>query len=207
MVTLAENLAKRRAVAVMVIIAINVAVWVAMEATGGSSNLDNLIRFGAKYNDLIRQGQYWRLLTSCFLHIGFAHLFFNTLALWTFGGDLEKVYGPAKFVAIYLLSGIGGAAASYQFSTQTSAGASGAIFGLIGLSLVFGIRHRAIIPPRYKSRFGTGVIPLILYNMMIGFRPGSHIDNSAHLGGLACGVILALIVPVDVERSDEPPAS
>ena len=208
MTAMAEQLKLRKAAAVTVIIGLNVAVYLAQEVTGGSSSISNLIRFGANSHELVAQGEYWRLLTSVFLHIGFAHLLFNTLALWTFGSDLEKLYGTGKFVAIYLLCGIGGSAASFQFSQiGVSAGASGAIFGLVGLSLVFGIRYRGTIPPRYKSRFGTGVLPVILYNIMFGFRPGSHIDNFAHLGGLACGILLGLVIPPQITNSDDPPVS
>jgi rhomboid protease GluP len=207
MAAFVERVTRRKAPAVITIIVLNVAVLIAMEATGGASNLDNLIRFGAKVNGLITQGQYWRLLTSVFIHVGFMHLFFNALALWMFGVTLEKVYGTGKFLLIYLLSGVGGSAASFLLSTQISVGASGAIFGLIGLALVFGIRHRAIIPPRFRSRFGTGVLPLILYNILYGLRPDSHIDNFAHLGGLVAGVILGLVIPADVESSNEPPVA
>ena len=199
-----ERLLHRRSAVVFVILAINALVFIALEATGGSANRDNLIRFGAKYNELIARGEYWRLVTSIFLHIGFAHLLFNSLALYTFGTDLEKIYGAGKFSFIYLAAGIVGSLASYQFSASISAGASGAIFGLIGLSLVFGFRYRPVIPPRLKSRFGAGVMPVILYNVLYGLRPGSHIDNFAHLGGLAAGIVLGLIVPASLGATDDP---
>jgi rhomboid protease GluP len=204
MQALLEIMSRRRAVAVSVILLLNIAVFVALEATGGSSSRDNLIRFGAKYNDLILQGEYWRLVTCLFLHIGFAHLLFNSLALWSFGRDLEKLYGSGKFVVIYLLAGIAGSFASYRFSPDVSAGASGAIFGLIGLSLVFGFRYRSAIPPRLKSRFGSGVVPVIVYNILFGLRPNSHIDNFAHMGGLAAGILLGLVIPAGLESSDDP---
>jgi len=200
MAVLSDILGQRRAILVIVILALNILTYLAMSVTGGSANLDNLIRFGAKYNPLIAQGEYWRLVTCVFLHIGFAHLLFNSLALHTFGRDLEKLYGAGRFAFLYLASGIAGSAASYAFSDKVSAGASGAIFGLVGLALVFGLRYRSAIPPQLKSRFGTGVLPVLLYNVIFGLSRAGYIDNFAHLGGLAAGILLGLIVPADLEQ-------
>ena len=89
-----------------VLLAINVLVFLAMTVAGGSTNTAVLIRFGAKANALIAQGQVWRFLTSIFLHIGPMHLFFNSYALFIFGVEVERVYGSARFLAIYLLAGL-----------------------------------------------------------------------------------------------------
>lgn len=202
MSALVHALHDRRSIAVAVILGINILVFIAMELTGGSTSLSNLIRFGAKENSLIAGGEYWRLFTSMFLHIGFIHILFNSLALWTFGRDLERVYGAGRFLVLYLIPGIAGAFASYRFSPYVSAGASGAIFGLIGVSLVFGFKYRSAIPPQLRSRFGTGVIPVIAYNVLYGLRPGSHIDNFAHLGGLVAGIVLALVIPAAFDIED-----
>ena len=202
MSALVTALRDRKSAAVAIIIAVNVAVLILMEVTGGSTSIDNLIRFGAKENSLIAAGQYWRLLTSMFLHIGFAHILFNSLALWMFGRDLERIYGTGRFLLLYLLSGLAGSYAGYRFSPYISAGASGAIFGLIGVSLVFGFKYRSAIPAQLRSRFGTGVVPVIAYNVLFGLRPGSHIDNFAHLGGLAAGIILALVIPAGFDIED-----
>jgi rhomboid protease GluP len=202
MSALVTALRDRRSIAVAIIIAVNVAVLILMEVTGGSTNLSNLIRFGAKDNDLIAAGQYWRLFTSMFLHIGFIHLLFNSLALWTFGRDLERIYGTGRFLLLYLLPGLAGSFASYRFSPYVSAGASGAIFGLVGVSLVFGFKYRSAIPAQLRSRFGSGVIPVIAYNVLYGLRPASHIDNFAHLGGLVAGIVLALVLPAAFDIED-----
>jgi rhomboid protease GluP len=204
MAALVESLAHRRSVAVLVILVINILVLVAMELSGGSTKLTVLTNFGAKVNSLIDAGQVWRLVTCTFLHIGFLHLLFNSLALWSFGRDLEKLYGTVKFVLIYLVSGIAGSGASYLLAPRAvSAGASGAIFGLIGLSLVFGYRYRSSIPPQLKSRFGSGILPLLFYNVMLGIRPRSGIDIYAHLGGLAAGIILGFIVPASIRPGED----
>jgi rhomboid protease GluP len=192
-------LGRRKAIVVLVILGLNLLAFLALELLGGSHSRLNLVRFGAKVNELIAAGEYWRLATSVFLHLGFAHLLFNGLALWTFGSDLEKLYGPGRFAVIYLVSGIAGSYASYQFSPAISVGASGAVFGLIGASLAFGLRNRSAIPVRVRSRFGTGVLPALLYNLLYGLRPGSMIDNYAHIGGLLAGVVLALIIPPDLD--------
>ena len=202
MSALVSALKSRKSVAVLVILGINIAVFAALELTGGSTSIDNLVRFGAKDNGLIAAGQYWRLFTSMFLHIGFAHILFNSLALWTFGRDLERIYGTGRFVAIYVVTGVVASLASYRFSPYVSAGASGAIFGLVGVSLVFGFRYRSAIPRQLRSRFGTGVIPVIAYNFLYGLHPDSHIDNFAHLGGLAAGIVLALVIPAGFDIED-----
>jgi rhomboid protease GluP len=202
MSALVAALRSRKSVAVLLILGLNIAVFAALSLTGGSTSISNLIRFGAKDNSLIAEGQYWRLLTSMFLHIGVAHILFNSLALWMFGRDLERIYGTGRFIAMYIVTGIVGSLASYRFSPSISAGASGAIFGLIGVSLVFGFKYRSAIPAQLRSRFGTGVIPVIAYNVLYGLRPGSHIDNFAHLGGLAAGIILALVIPAGFDIED-----
>src|ERR1051326_2699768 len=99
------------------------------------------------------------------------------------------------FVILYLLTGIAGVYGSYVYHPNTiSAGASGAIFGLFGVLLVFGIRYRSAIPPFFKRAVGTGVLPVIVINLVIGFSiPG--IDNSAHLSGLLAGAVLAAVIP------------
>jgi len=199
-----ESLSRRRAIAVVVILIVNILVLVAMMVTDPKLSIETLKHFGAKANDEIAQGQVWRLVTCIFLHIGFLHLLFNSLALWSFGRDLEKLYGSGKFVLIYLLSGIAGSGASYFLAPHAvSAGASGAIFGLIGLSLVFGYRYRTAIPPQLKSRFGSGVLPVILYNMLIGLRPGSGIDVGAHVGGLVAGILLGFVIPASIRPGED----
>lgn len=154
-----------------------------------------LVALGAKQNSLIDQGQYWRFVTSMFLHIGFIHLFFNNYALWIIGQEIERLYGSARFVFIYLLTGLAGSVASYFYNPEaTSAGASGAIFGLFGLLATFAFRYRKEIPHIISSQIKRQVIPLIAINLGIGLFI-KMIDDSAHIGGLLTGVLLGLIVP------------
>ena len=130
------------------LLAINVLVFLAMTALGGSENVGILILFGAKYNPAIVAGQYWRLLTACFVHIGLIHLLFNSYALYSFGREVERRYGRTRFLALYLLSGVAGSTASFVGSPRLAAGASGAIFGLLGATIAYFAT--------YREQFGAG---------------------------------------------------
>lgn len=108
-----------------------------MPALLGGADGSTLILFGAKSNLGIKQGEFWRLLTPLFLHIGITHLLFNQYALFSFGKEVESLFGTARFAIIYLLSGLFGSLASFAFVPAISAGASGAIFGIIGTLAAF----------------------------------------------------------------------
>jgi membrane associated rhomboid family serine protease len=171
---------------------------------------DILLRFGAKLNVLIDQEkQWWRFVTPVFEHVGLIHLLFNMYGLWVLGPYVERLYGSAKFVVFWVVTGVAGVVASYltlrpelshgwllsrifKSADMPSAGASGALFGLIGVLFVFGIKYRHELPEGFKRAFGTGMLPTILLNLIIGFSV-SFIDNSAHLGGLIAGAALALV--------------
>jgi len=133
-------------------------------------------------------------------------------SLWMVGPYVEKLYGSAKFVVFWVVTGICGVVASYLtvvdsetslgslgrflFKTQDvpSAGASGALFGLVGVLFVFGIKFRHELPEGFKRAFGTGMLPIILINLFIGYLGRGSIDNAAHLGGLLSGAALAVVV-------------
>jgi membrane associated rhomboid family serine protease len=185
----------RRATYTYVFFGLNIAVFLLMAFAGGSTNEQTLMAFGVKANSAIAQGQWWRFVTPVFIHIGWLHIIFNSYALWIVGPQVEKLYGSARFVILYVITGVAGVLGSYLFHPfSISAGASGAIFGLFGVLLVFGIRYRESIPPFFKRAVGTGVLPVIFINLFIGFTiPG--IDNSAHIGGLLAGAVLAAVVP------------
>jgi membrane associated rhomboid family serine protease len=179
---------------------INVGVFVLMWLAGGMGTMwadqEVLTGFGAKDNQLIlQQHQYWRLVTSMFLHIGFLHIFFNNYALWIVGQEIERLYGSARFVFLYLATGVAGSLASFLFNPHaTSAGASGALFGLFGVLGVFAFRYRREIPEAIAREIKRRVLPLILINLVIGFSVNG-IDNSAHIGGLLTGAALCMVVP------------
>jgi membrane associated rhomboid family serine protease len=185
----------RRPTFTYVFFGLNIAIFVLMSLAGGSGNELTLMAFGVKSNPEIAQGQWWRFVTPIFIHIGLLHLFFNSYALWIVGPQVEKLYGGARFVILYVLTGVAGVCGSYYYHPFTvSAGASGAIFGLFGVLLVFGIRYRSAVPPLFKRAVGTGVVPVIVINLIIGFTIPA-IDNSAHISGLLAGAALAALVP------------
>ena len=178
-----------------------------------------LIPFGAKLNYFIQVNhQWWRFVTPMFLHVNLLHLMVNMYSLWIVGPYVEKLYGSAKFVVFWVLTGVAGVVASYltvrpgmsvgpvaRFIFKTaddpSAGASGALFGLVGVLFVFGIKFRRELPEGFKRAFGTGMLPIILINLFIGYLGRGFIDNAAHLGGLLSGALLALVV--DYRRPGE----
>lgn len=169
--------------------------------------------YGAKLNYLINAPNYqwWRFITPMFVHINLPHILVNMYSLWIVGPYVEKLYGSAKFVVFWVLTGIAGVVASYltvrpNLATSSlgrflfksvdmpSAGASGALFGLVGVLFVFGIKFRRELPEGFKRAFGTGMIPIIVINLLIGFIGRGFIDNAAHLGGLLSGAALAAVV-------------
>ena len=172
-----------------------------------------LIAYGAKLNSLIHSPyrEWWRFVTPMFVHINVMHLLVNMYSLWIIGPYVEKLYGSAKFVVIWVLTGIAGVLASYLtlhpslattslgrflFKSQDvpSAGASGALFGLVGVLFIFGIKYRHELPGGFKRVFGTGMIPVIAINLFIGYLGRGFIDNAAHLGGLISGAALAGVI-------------
>ena len=148
-----------------------------------------LIAFGAKVNSLIQNGEVWRFLTSTFIHIGIIHLAFNLYALRALGPLTEESLGHRQFFVIYILSGLGGSISSYIFSTALSAGASGAIFGLLGALLYYSYKRPAL----WKTGLGMNLVVVILVNFGFGLiQPG--IDNFAHLGGFIIGTLSCILL-------------
>jgi rhomboid protease GluP len=134
-------------------------------------------------------GEWWRFITPVFLHIGFMHLAMNTLALYFLGMEVERIFGNLRFLVIYLFAGVTGFIASFIFSANLSAGASGAIFGCFGALLYFGVIH----PKLFFRTMGLNLIVVLGINLMIGFS-ASGIDNAGHLGGLVGGFLAAGVV-------------
>lgn len=168
-----------------IIIFINLFIFLLMTLAGGSTNANVLIFFGAKVNPLIDLGQYWRLLTANFIHIGFTHLLFNTYALFVLGKYSESIFGHAKLVFMYLFCGLTGSTLSYLLSPSLSAGASGAIFGLLGAIIVYGWNNRFL----RRSGLITNFLIILGINLVFGMvMPG--IDNFGHMGGLLGGLFL-----------------
>lgn len=160
--------------------------------TRGSTDIETLLKYGANNAYLTKSGEYYRLLSSMFIHIGLLHLLFNMYALYIVGPQVESFYGKFKYFLIYILSGVSGSILSITFSSNTvSAGASGAIFGLMGALLYFGFFYRNYLGSVIKSQ----IVPIIILNLVIGFST-SGIDNAAHIGGLIGGILTSLALGV-----------
>ena len=178
--------AGRRPVVTWSLVAANVVMWLATTVAVGSDETEVLIEFGALFGPLIAEGQYWRLFTATFLHVGFLHLAFNGFALFIFGPLVERAYGHIMFLAIYVLSGLAGSVTSYVFnSISIGVGASGAVFGVLGALAAFFLVHRRTFGS-IAQRNLTGLLFLAGANLFYGLlTPG--IDNWAHMGGFAAG--------------------
>lgn len=168
-------------------------VFLAMEASGGSKSFPVLFRFGALMHEEIAAGQWWRLVTPIFLHIGAMHLAFNGFALYQLGPVCEYLFGRPRFLAIFLLAGLGGTLCSYTFGHAMSAGASGAIFGLAGLLVTMALTKHAHLHPQARRSLLVGIGPMIGFNLIYGFTM-EGIDNYGHLGGLLIGGMLGILV-------------
>ncbi|PON73674.1 Peptidase S54, rhomboid [Parasponia andersonii] len=171
------------------LLALNVVIYIAQIATKGK-----LLSWGAKVNDLVDEGQLWRLVTSSFLHANVGHLLVNCYSLNSVGPSVEKISGPGRYLAIYFASAIASSAMSYLFSSDPSVGASGAIFGLVGSFAVFIMRHRGQVGG------GKGelmhIMNVIAINMAIGLV-SERIDNWGHLGGLLGGAAASWLLGPD----------
>jgi rhomboid protease GluP len=166
-------------------------VFLAETVFGGSTSTSTLRTFGAQVNSLVAAGAYWRLLAAMFLHIGLMHVAFNGWALFSIGRDVEAFYGPARFTALFLITGLAGNVAYYLLGPDVlSAGASGAIFGLIGAEAAFFVRNRPLFGKFGRERL-INLLVMIGINLVFGFTV-QGVNNIAHLGGLLSGFLLSL---------------
>ncbi|MEU8507299.1 rhomboid family intramembrane serine protease [Streptomyces brevispora] len=172
-----------------ILLGINVAVFVAVLAKGAL--VDDLVLLGrarfSEYGPLegVAEGQWYRLVTSMFLHQEEWHIAFNMLGLWWLGGPLEAALGRARYITLYMLSGLAGSALTYWLAepNQPSLGASGAIFGLLGATAVLMRRLNYDMRP---------VFALLAINLVITFNPWGGIAWQAHVGGLIAGTLIAI---------------
>ncbi len=173
------------------VLAINVLVWGVSSLAGARSDTRALLDFGAMFGPLIADGQYWRLFTAMFVHVGLWHIFFNSFALLIFGRLVERYYGHFRFIAIYVLAGLAGSVASYLMnSIGIAAGASGAIFGVLGALAAFFLTQRRVLG-KMAQRSLYGLLIIAAINLFIGVTvPG--IDNWAHMGGFVAGFFIGL---------------
>ena len=179
---------------VWVFFGVNIGIWLLMTLAGGSENAQILIDFGANVPSRVAQGEVWRLFTANFLHIGLVHLLFNMYAIYILGPEMESLYGSARFVAIYLLTGLSGSIASFALHTDLalSAGASTSLFGIIGAMIAFFARNRERFGARGRQRLNN-YVALAGLNLVIGISIPS-IDMLGHAGGFVGGLVLGWLL-------------
>jgi rhomboid protease GluP len=148
-------------------------------------NIDvgTLVAFGAKYNAGLAGGQWWRLVTAGFLHGGLLHILMNSWVLFDLGAQVEEIYGAGRMLVIYFVSSVFGFYVSAVWSAAPSVGASAALMGLIGAMIALGVRHKNPTGSAIRATYLRWAIYVILF----GLLPGLHVDNAAHIGGLAAG--------------------
>ena len=197
-----QTLKQRPVTAALIII--NIIVFVIVELTGGTQNIRHMVDCGAMYVPYIQQkGEWYRMFTCMFLHFGTMHLMNNMIVLFVLGIRMEPLLGTVRMLIIYLLGGLGGNGISMLYEQQrgtfaVAAGASGAVFALMGAMLFALIRGRG----RVQDLGTRQVVIMTVLSLYLGFVTQGT-DNAAHLGGLVCGFLLAaitlLIKPSDAE--------
>lgn len=183
---------KKHPWATYLLLAINIAVFAAMELSGSSTlNIYDLLDWGANFNPYTFKDEWWRLVSSMFLHIGFIHLLVNMFSLYSLGSHIESAFGHRAFITTYLITGLAaGLVSGYYNLYVISAGASGAMFGIYGFHIVQVLAHdwddkRAVI----KSLLGFGIYVAVI--TFIGTQ--ANFDNAAHFGGLGAGIVIGML--------------
>ncbi len=190
-----------------VLIGICVVVYLLQYATNFFLQVDIPAALGIKNNNLIMQGQVWRLITPIFLHGSLAHIGFNMYALFAIGPTLERFYGRGRYLALFMLSGFAGNVMSFIFTASPSLGSSTAIFGLLGAEGVLVYQNRELFG-NMAQRALSQVVIIAIINLVIGLTPNSGIDNWGHIGGLIGGTIFAWFGgPILRRQGDVPPYS
>jgi rhomboid protease GluP len=181
---------RRGYVVTPVLLILNVGIWLAMVLTGVhfmEPTGESLVNWGSNYGELTLNGEPWRMVTGCFIHIGIIHLLLNMYALLSLGEMLENLLGSMRFAVLYLVCGISGSALSLWWNDgmMNAAGASGAIFGLAGIFLA--LLTTNLLQPDVRGPMLKSMLAFVGYNLIFGLM--GRIDNAAHIGGLLGGMI------------------
>ncbi len=185
-------------IATWIIIAINVVVFIMVEATGSSEDVYHMIDWGASFTPYVQAGEYYRLFTSMFLHFGFRHLMVNMFVLLITGDRMESYLGRVKYLILYLGGGMCGSLLSYYVEVQSneavvSAGASGAVFAVLGGMLVAAFLNKGMLQGVGIHRISVRRFIFVVVLMLLNSFATSGVDGFAHLGGFAAGAVLVLI--------------
>ncbi len=175
-------------------IGMNVVMFLLTDLTGGSENTSHMLNWGAEYAPLVLEGQYYRLVSSMFLHFGMEHLAGNMLILGAFGERMEPVLGHWKFALVYLLGGLTGNVMSLlvcltRGEYAVSAGASGAVFAVLGAMIYVVLYHKG----NYEGISIRRLMLMTVLSIYVGFTEGG-VDNAAHIGGLVGGFLLTALL-------------
>lgn len=190
---LKKELSKEPVTAVLLLL--NIIIFLVTDFAGGTDNTIHMLECGAAYPPFILEnGEYYRLFTCMFLHFGIEHLANNMLVLFVLGQRLEPVVGKIRFLLIYFLGGIGGNLISLVFDIKggnyaVSAGASGAVFAVMGAMIWVVIRNRG----RLQDISTRQMLVMAAFSLYFGFA-SSGVDNAAHVGGMICGILLAVVL-------------
>ena len=172
-----------------VLFLINVIMFLLMEFTGEPGNTDTVLRLGASYTPYIHDGQYWRLVTSCFLHFGIGHLVNNMIALVAVGSILEVWLGHVRYFIFYMISGLAGSILTYSVELLREDG----IYAILLL--------------KNRSRLGRGTFLRVVFGVTLAVLPGFYnkgISLTAHLGGLLAGILMGLTVRAPEKSVNSP---
>lgn len=186
---------RRKAPCTIALAAVNVLVFLFLSFQGMTEDAGFMLEHGAMYvPDIIYMGKYYELFTSMFLHFGFEHLMNNMLTLVLLGYQLEYEVGKVRFLLIYFFSGIAGNLLSLAIELHTgdfavSAGASGAIFGIVGALFYIALRNRG----RIGSVSGRGLLFMVFLTLYFGYM-STGVNNAAHIGGVLGGFVLAVLL-------------
>ncbi|MBS1334221.1 MAG: rhomboid family intramembrane serine protease [Blautia sp.] len=195
---------KSRSVVNLTIVMINVIVFLVLSFMGDTENADFMVQHGASYTPyIVQDGKYYLLVTSMFLHFGLDHLFNNMVVLIFMGDVLEKKLGKIRYLFIYFGGGIAGNCLSVYMDLQkaqypVSAGASGAIFAVIGAILWLIIKNKG----RLGDISGRKFVLMIVLSVFQGYT-SIGVDNAAHIGGLVIGFFLCMILSIGVKESED----
>ena len=195
------------------LLGINIVFWVVAKLYGiwlvdegvviRGANAEQLVFFsGMKVNGAIEEGQWWRLWSSQYVHLNVMHLMFNGYGIYVLGQFLERAIGARRLLVLYTISGTMGSLASYYLNTSPSGGASGALYGLVGATIVFGWKYRQDLPEGMSRALTRGLMPWVVFGIGIGFLESVPMDNAAHIGGLISGALVGLMMGSALEEGN-----
>lgn len=185
----------REAPLTYILVALNVIIFLLTDLKGDTNNYNYMVKIGGMNPALVLYShQYWRLLTATFLHFGVEHLVNNMLMLFIIGQMLERMAGTVRFAVIYLTSGVFASFCSFIMmlvnrENNVSAGASGAVFGIVGGLLLVIIAHKG----KYEGLTTRKLLLMIALTLYYGFV-SSNVDNVGHVTGLIMGMLLGLFI-------------